>query len=74
VDERHQRIQSLLVSLAPGSEQNRHLVGRAQNSCILTGFASCPFRLSLSASRDERRYVEGDHGPDCDGGRLSERP
>ena len=38
VDERHQRIESRLVSLAPGSEENRHLVGRAQNSCILTGF------------------------------------
>src|SRR3970282_263183 len=51
VDERYQRIQSPLVSLAPGSEEHRHLVGRSQNSCILTGFPvvsvlSGPFRLS----------------------------
>ncbi len=30
VDERHQRFQSRFVSFAPGSEENRHLVGRAQ--------------------------------------------
>ena len=51
VDERHQRIQSRLVSLAPGSEEHGHLVGRAQNGCILTGFrvvsvSAVPFRLS----------------------------
>ena len=51
VDERHQRIQSRLVSLAPGSEENGQLVARAQDSCILTGFcivsvSAVPFRLS----------------------------
>ena len=51
VDERHQRIQSRLVSLAPGSEENRYLVARAQDGCILTGFrivsvSAVPFRLS----------------------------
>jgi hypothetical protein len=51
VDERHQRIESGLVSVAPGSEENRHLVGRAQNACILTAFcvvsvSAVAFRLS----------------------------
>jgi alpha-D-ribose 1-methylphosphonate 5-triphosphate synthase subunit PhnL len=32
VDERHQRVQSRLVSLAPSSEEHRHLAGRGQNS------------------------------------------
>src|SRR5205823_6082327 len=55
--------QSRLVSLAPGSEENRHLVGRAQNGCILTGFASCPFRPSFSVFRGGRRYVDANNGP-----------
>jgi hypothetical protein len=43
VDERHQRFQGRLVPLPPGLEENGHLVGRAQNACILPGFPWCPF-------------------------------
>ena len=74
VDEWHQRIQSRLVSLAPGSEEHGHLVGRAQNACILTGFrvvsvSAVRFRLSV-----RERDVEADNGPDRDGGRSAPRP
>ncbi len=40
VDERQQRIQSRLVSLAPRFQENGDLGGRAQNSCILIGFCA----------------------------------
>ena len=56
VDERHQRLQSPLVSLAPGSEENRHLVGRTQNARILTGFRV----VSVSAVRFPPLGMEGD--------------
>jgi hypothetical protein len=70
VDERHQRLESGLVSLAPGSEERRHLVGRGQNRCILTGFARCPFsvvpfrlygREASTLGFDEIRFPLADH-------------
>ena len=67
--ERHQRIQSRLVSLALGSEENSPSWVGLKNSCILTGFrvvsvSAVPFRLSGGS-----RYVEADNGPHRDGGR-----
>ena len=58
VDERHQRIQSRLVSLAPGSEEHRDLVGRAQHGCILTGFRVVSVSAVSFRLWGRRRYVD----------------
>ena len=65
----HQRIQSRLVSLALGPEENSPSWAGLKNRCILTRFrvvsvSAVPFRLSGGS-----RYVEADSGPHRDGGR-----